>query len=244
MSNDLKEIGKIRKALLPIVKLMREEIDADNLERFDAIEKTLSALLEKDYNVTVQAPEVNIPEITIPEPKVTVNVEKSEIDTSEIVRILDDKLSQLQKSEPKKIKDPKVTIDNLQELADTLGKAFPKSDTVFSAKHPYQPSSGQGNTALKLVRSATTGADVLPIANADGTFITGGGSSATYKIKFDTSDAHVTYVGKASVGTATSSNSWFIEKIDNTTSSDGTITYANAGLFTATWDNRLTETYS
>lgn len=50
-----------------------------------------------------------------------------------------------------------------------------------------------------------------------------------------------TYLGDATPGTATSTAKWRIARVTN---ADSTILYANAGAFTATWDNRATETYS
>lgn len=58
-----------------------------------------------------------------------------------------------------------------------------------------------------------------------------------------TTTTNVVYVGKAPIGTATSSGAWQITKVDKS-SSPISITYADAGAFTATWDDRVSEVYS
>lgn len=69
-------------------------------------------------------------------------------------------------------------------------------------------------------------------------------SASTYKVKWDKTVTNVIYLGKAVLGSSLSSAVWQIQKIDKTVTNTGTITFANAGAFTATWDNRLTETYT
>lgn len=68
--------------------------------------------------------------------------------------------------------------------------------------------------------------------------------STLYKTLIDkTTTTNVVYVGKAPIGTATSSNAWLITKIDKS-SSPISITYADAGAFTAVWNDRVSEVYS
>lgn len=71
------------------------------------------------------------------------------------------------------------------------------------------------------------------------------GTTSPQKTLIDkTTTTDVIYVGEAEIGTATSAASWFITKI-NKSSSPISITYAAGGASTATWDNRATtETYS
>ncbi len=70
------------------------------------------------------------------------------------------------------------------------------------------------------------------------------GGSVTYKVLVDKSVTDIIYIGKATIGTATSVASWQIKKIDKTVTDNVTITYAASGAFTATWTNRGSETYS
>lgn len=66
----------------------------------------------------------------------------------------------------------------------------------------------------------------------------------THKTKIDkSSTTNVIYIGQAAIGTATSSAAWKLTKIDKTVTDNVTITYANSGLFTAVWDDRVGETY-
>lgn len=58
------------------------------------------------------------------------------------------------------------------------------------------------------------------------------------KLIDDTTTTNVTYVGEAALGTATSSASWRIKKIDESTSPTS-ITWSGTG-FTAVWNNRAT----
>ena len=52
----------------------------------------------------------------------------------------------------------------------------------------------------------------------------------------------VDYVGEAAIGTATSSASWRIKKVDSTTGIS--ITWAGTGIFDQVWDNHASLTYS
>ena len=88
----------------------------------------------------------------------------------------------------------------------------------------------------------TDGTNVWRLAvNSDGALATSG---VKYKTKIDTSNADIVYIGKAPIGSSTSSAVWAISKVDTSSTSDGTVTYAAAGASTATWDNRAGETYS
>ncbi len=60
----------------------------------------------------------------------------------------------------------------------------------------------------------------------------------------DEVDANTTYIGNSKPGTATNLPLWRIKKI-YTSGTVTSITFANGkDSFEATWDNRLTETYS
>jgi len=68
-------------------------------------------------------------------------------------------------------------------------------------------------------------------------------TSVPYGTRIDEASATVTYVGKASPGTATSAASWLIQKIDTTTGT--VITWADGdGDFDNVWDNRAGLSYS
>lgn len=64
-------------------------------------------------------------------------------------------------------------------------------------------------------------------------------TSQIYKTLLDDyTTTNVTYVGKAAIGSATSSAVWQIQKIDETTGMS--ITWADSAGFTQVWDNRAT----
>lgn len=70
------------------------------------------------------------------------------------------------------------------------------------------------------------------------------GASSTYKTKVDKATTNIIYIGKAALGTATSAPSWQIAKVDKTVTDNVTITYADSAAFTATRDDRASESYS
>ena len=64
-----------------------------------------------------------------------------------------------------------------------------------------------------------------------------------YGTRIDEASSTVTYIGKATTGTATSVSLWQVQKIDTTTGT--VITWADGnGDFDNIWDNRATLTYS
>lgn len=57
--------------------------------------------------------------------------------------------------------------------------------------------------------------------------------------------ANVTYVGKAAIGSATSSAVWQVQKVDETTTNTAIITWADGNSnFDNIWDNRASLSYS
>ena len=68
-------------------------------------------------------------------------------------------------------------------------------------------------------------------------------SKNNWLLRFDSlSSAGITYIGKATIGTATSAPAWQISKLDETTDLD--LLWADEGRFTQVWDDRLSLTYS
>lgn len=75
------------------------------------------------------------------------------------------------------------------------------------------------------------------------TAIGGIGAPPTYTTRIDEASATVTYIGDATIGSATSVASWRIKKIDTT--SGTSITFADGdGNFDNIWNNRASLTYS
>lgn len=67
------------------------------------------------------------------------------------------------------------------------------------------------------------------------------GSAVEREIFLTETGATYKYYGFTDPGTATSAATWSIMR---ETIADGTLKWANAGRYSAVWDNRATETYS
>ena len=90
------------------------------------------------------------------------------------------------------------------------------------------------------IKDGTT--DIRAIVNSDGS-INNTQVVVVYGTRIDEATSTVTYIGKATPGTATSVSLWQIQKIDTTTGT--VITWADGnGDFDNIWDNRATLTYS
>lgn len=74
------------------------------------------------------------------------------------------------------------------------------------------------------------------------TAISGISGTAKYALRLDEASATVTYIGEATIGSATSSAVWRIKKMDTT--SGIVITWADSNEnFDNVWDNRASLTY-
>jgi len=69
-----------------------------------------------------------------------------------------------------------------------------------------------------------------------------GSTNYTTRIAEDSGDSNLTYIGKAAIGSATSSAVWQIQKIDETTGM--VITWGGTGAFDNIWNNRESLSYS
>lgn len=57
---ELKMVGQIRKAIMPLLELMKTEANQGIDDRLTAIETSLIEIAKRDFNVEVKAPEVNV----------------------------------------------------------------------------------------------------------------------------------------------------------------------------------------
>ena len=90
------------------------------------------------------------------------------------------------------------------------------------------------------IKDGTT--DIRAIVNSDGS-INNTQVVVVYGTRIDEATSTVTYIGKATPGTATSVSLWQIQKIDTTTGT--VITWADGnGNFDNVWDNRASLSYS
>lgn len=82
-----------------------------------------------------------------------------------------------------------------------------------------------------------------PVLNPDGSIRTSSSTTNyTTRIEEDSGDSNITYIGKAAIGSATSSAVWQIQKIDETTGM--VITWGGTGAFDQVWNNRVAGVYS
>ncbi len=161
-------------------------------------------------------------------------------------------------------KTEEVTIKNwgdLKEFIEGISKAveanqpilnITKQEVVFPTdpQKPIAVRLSDGKSFYKAVQAAFAGgmstAGLATEAKQDDiiTAINGISGTGVEKVLVDKSVTDIIYIGKAPVGTATSTAGWQIKKIDKTVTDNVTITFAAAGAFTATWNNRGSETYS
>lgn len=118
-------------------------------------------------------------------------------------------------------------------LVDADGHA--QVDVLTSAL----PSGAATEATLATLATQTTLASLLTTANS----ILAGGTQ--YTLRLDDVGGGVTYIGKATPGTATNAAAWQIKKLDESASPDMVITWA-AGVttFSQVWDNRAGLSYS
>lgn len=85
--------------------------------------------------------------------------------------------------------------------------------------------------------------NIAAVDNGDGTYSIKSNGPKLKTLIDKTTTTNVIYIGKAAIGTATSSAAWQISKVDKT-GTPISITYAASGASTATWNNRASEVYS
>lgn len=193
-----KTIGLLRQALVPILKDKADSADMDKLaeglyrelgsitkrleQRIDAnkpepvdlnpIAELMVAITDLSKREINNQVTVEVPEIAELSGKVEAALEFMKVSQEKLIKSFTGELKKYTapKAEPSKVAE--VKIANIEDF-----KNIGQTQSIFSSKFPFQPSNGQGNTALKLVKSTSTGLDVMPIANADGTPISAGGGS-------------------------------------------------------------------
>jgi len=160
------------------------------------------------------------------------------------------------------VKSPEVSVMapkvDLSELNQTLKKSIPKAfeeaiKLIPQTEIPEQDDSEMLTLLRSListteeVRDKRTPLPAFPkqmvVTNSDGSAI-GGSTTTYYKVLVDKATTDIIYIGKAPIGTATSTAGWQIKKIDKTVTDNITITFAASGAFTAMWNNRGSEVYS
>lgn len=170
---------------------------------------------QKDPVINVTVPPVNVPETIV------------NIDTEDLKQGL---------------KDIKDTIEAKEETEYT--KENPLPVVLVWKEEEYKAEGGKttvqggfgGGSALLGIEQNT--ADTVTALQA-----LGGGAMTTLLDKITTTN--ITYVGKAPVGSATSSAVWQVFKIDKTGATiKPAIRYAGTGAFDQIYDNRVSLTYN
>lgn len=179
-----------------------------------AIDKLLKALEKKDF-----APEIK-PNINVAAPDVKVT---APVDLKGVEKLLKTDL-------------PKA-FEKAISLMPEVQIPEPDNKPLLDAWEGISEQLASIDTATRMKPAFPT---TMKVVNEDGTPVS---TSSPSKLLIDEASATVTYIGKASVGTSTGSAAWLIQKIDQSTNPTS-ITYAASGASTATWNNRVSETYS
>lgn len=177
-----------------------------------AVDKLTKQLNSKEFSPKI---DVSIPEVKVPESNVSVNVDAP--DLKGIEKLVKDNL-------PKAFKEaiaaiPEVEIPEAPDRWDEVLDMLQSIDTGTRMKQPF-PST-------------------MKVTNPDGTAIN---DEIDYATRLDDTADPILYIGKAPVGSSTSSAVWQIAKLD--TSSGLIKTWAGSAGFSQVWDDRISLTYS
>ncbi len=195
--------------------------------------------------------------------KVT-NLDEISLDTSEVVKAIKDlKLV----AEAPIINEKEVDLKPLQNVMLDLLKAVKSQKPVEIPKFPEIPKTDLSKVETKLDKSNKLLKEIVdkPVGGGGG----GGGHGTPYidgtgkhsyvtldngaiptsslalatQIKIDSGDTNITYIGKAPIGSATSSAVWQVAKLD-ATGGELVKTWADNAGFTQVFTNRESLTYS
>ncbi len=133
----------------------------------------------------------------------------------------------------------KVDLDKYKKGSEALAVKLVDQDGK-----PYTAKGGGAFSTFGSVNvKNASGVDISPATEAKQDEIIsalGGG----VRIKKIDESLPYTYIGEATVGTATSAASWRVKRVDDTSDPDSTILYAGTGEFDQVWDDRATLTYN
>ncbi len=125
----------------------------------------------------------------------------------------------------------------------TAGGEIPVSATISSSPEYIKLAGSDANERDSTYYGDGISSGVMAVHNRyfDGSVYN---RTPASKVLVDKATTNIIYIGKAPIGTALGSGAWQIKKVDKTVTDNVTITFAAAGAFTATWNNRGSETYS
>lgn len=205
----------------PEIPIPPEEITVKNLGEVTSwLEKVVKGISNIKFNPKI---EVSTPKVVVPE--TVVNVPETKLDLTPITQGLIDVKKEF----------GKIKLET--DFSKLEGAVKKTTDAINNLSFPVP------NYVLPFSKDGKATQVTL---NSDGSLPTSTTLTTTsYKTEVDKSTTtNVIYIGKAPIGTALGTGAWQIKKIDKTVTDNVTITFAAAGAFTATWNNRGSETYS
>lgn len=226
-NTDLTEITSVMQGVLNETKKIPKELPKTEKLELKDYSKQLSTLETTIKNVekAIKAQKLNVEAPVVNVPETVVNVEKPDL------KPLETSITTSSKDVVKAVKGIKIPELN----TDPVEKLLKKTNKLLEELPELMPSGGSGSGSSWV---ATNSAGVpIPIQLNDDGSIPVTFASSTYKLLLDDyTTTNVTYVGKASIGSATSASVWQIQKIDET--SGMVITWGGTGAFDQEWDER------
>jgi len=229
-NTDLSEVTKVMTSILEEAKkipkeLPKEKEEQDYTTQFKSLVEAVKSVekVVKEQDLIVHPPVVNVPETKV-------NVEA--LDLKPLQKSIRDVVTAIKKIVIPTYKTDNKAVEKLLKDSNKLLKGIldkPVSSGGGGGRAtPYQDSNG-------IPAFVTLNSGAIPVTS----------QSSIYKTEVDKSTTtDVIYIGKAPIGTATSTAGWQIKKIDKTVTDNITITFAASGAFTAMWNNRGSEVYS
>jgi hypothetical protein len=227
-NTDLSEVTKVLQGILDEAKQIpksHNEIDIpkpiDHTKQFESLTKAIQSVekVVKAQKLVAEAPIVNLPETQV-------NVDAPDLKPIEsglknVVKAVD------------KVKIPETDLKPLEKLLS-------KANRILQEIADTTPVSGGGGGGRATPYEDENAVPAFPTLEQGGIPTTG----TTLAVRIDdTTTADTTYIGKAPIGTATSSATWQVAKLATSsglikTWADGNASYDNI------WDNRASLSYS
>lgn len=228
-NTDLTEITSVMQGVLDETKKIPKELPKSEKLELKDYSKQLSTLETTIKNVekAIKAQKLNVEAPVVNVPETVVNVEKPDLKPIEV------SITTSSKDVVKAVKGIKIPELN----TDPVEKLLKKTNKLLEELPELMPTGGGGSGSSWV---ATNSAGVpVPIQLDSNGSIPVATVTLTYKTLLDDyTTTNVTYVGKAAIGSATSSAVWQIQKIDETTGM--VITWGGTGAFDQVWNNRAT----
>lgn len=252
--------------LIPLLSKLDDDVRANKVD-FSLVLKELQQIKRETSLLPKSLPKFNIPEqkdtlkvSNLSEIKLdTTNLEKAvkalkldptievkaadvHVDAPDLKPIKDVMLDLLKAVKGQKYPEmPEITPTDLTKVEKKLDTSNDLLKTISEKR--FGGGGGGGGNGTPYVDSEGIAKNV--VLNPDGSIpvtATLGTTNYTTRIEEDSGDSNITYIGKAAIGSATSSAVWQIQKIDETTGM--VITWGGTGAFDNIWNNRESLSYS